>query len=228
MAETSNGLEISLDVDPEELSRSTYEINPTDRIGDDVLRRLRRDSRLAISWSRPRWVDKPDLPSDRVAVDVPLMFALHAHPDCSFNWARVIVDFTPTSGSHIEDMSPREVENTPVDIETKIGRKLGFALATTTVTASAESEVGRKRTVFFPDTTASGVGFRQAVWDFHGKAVEHLHVDRELRILVSHSRNYPLMASITVRANVRMRGLARYIPLLGRTGGITSPSSVYL
>src|SRR5262249_34873740 len=143
---------------------------------------------------------------------------LHAHPECTFDWARLVVDLTPTPNARIADMSPREVEDVPVDIETKVGVGLKFSVIGTPVNIQAAPEESRKRTVFFPRVLVAGVGFHKGVWDFFAKAGDYLHVDKELRLLVEAPAGSEIRANAIVRAKVRLRGIGALLPLIARTG----------
>ena len=161
-------------------------------------------------------------------VDVPLLFALQAHPECVYNWARMVVDLSSTQDAIIADMSPRDVSDVPVEVETGIGLEVSLSVITKAVDIGAKPELSRKRTVFFPTVAATGTGFRKAYWDFYAKAGDYLHADNELHLLISAPSAVPVTATFTIRAKIRFRGLARLIPLLCRTGGLDAPAPVQL
>jgi hypothetical protein len=204
--------ELTFDVDEAETDRATTEV-----IDDETLRFLRRDNRVALGRAAARPVTGPAIEPGRSAYDVPLLFVVHAHPECVFVWSRLMVDLGPTSGCVVADMAPREVQDLAVDIETTVGLDLSFSIASQAVDLGATPELGRKRTVYFPALLASGVGFRKAYWDFHAKAGDYLHTDKELRLLVDVPSQTAVMADIVVRAKVKLRGLPGLIPLLART-----------
>src|SRR5262249_29267613 len=129
-------VEMQFDLDEEDLDRGTNEI-----FDDESLRILRRENRVALARGTPVRLENISLASDQQAVDVPLLFLLHAHPECTFDWARLVVDLTPTPNARIADMSPREVEDVPVDIETKVGVGLKFSVIGTPVNIQAAPEV---------------------------------------------------------------------------------------
>ncbi|WP_030243855.1 MULTISPECIES: hypothetical protein [unclassified Streptomyces] len=204
--------ELAFDVDEEETDRAATEV-----IDDATLRLLKRENRVAIARAPSRRVSAPGQAADRCGHDVPLMFALHAHPECTFAWSRFLVDLSPTPDCVIADMAPREVEDLPVEVETTVGLDLSFSVAASVVDLSGAPQVGRRRTVYHPMVLASGVGFRKAYWDFYPKAGDYLHSDKELRLLVDAPAGTPVHAAFTVRVKVRFRGLPRLIPLLART-----------
>jgi hypothetical protein len=204
--------DLSFDIDQEEADRAVTEV-----IDDETLSLVRRDNRVALAHAPARVISAPDVAAERSAYDVPLLFVVHAHPDCTFVWSRLIVDLTPTPDCIVSDMSPREVEDLAVDVETTVGLGLSFSIAAKAVDVGAKPELAKKRTVYFPTVLTSGVGFRKAYWDFLPKAGDYLHTDKELRLLVDAPTETSVLADLTVRAKVRFRGLPRLIPLLART-----------
>ncbi|GAB2518916.1 hypothetical protein GCM10027167_22280 [Nocardia heshunensis] len=158
----------------------------------------------------------------RVAYDVGLVMVVHAHPECRFVWSRLVVDLSTTPGAVIEDMVPTEVEDTPVDVETRVGAGLKFATLFRSVNVEVRPELARKRTVFFPTVTASGTGFHKAYWDFLAKGSNYLHTNRELRLLVTAPANAPIDVSFAVRARLRMQGVKNLIPMRAKKGSLDS------
>ncbi|MGW1493855.1 hypothetical protein [Streptomyces sp. NPDC002402] len=205
--------ELAFDVDEEEADRATAEV-----IDDATLRLLKRENRVAIARAPSRRVSAPGMAAGRCGHDVPLLFTLHAHPECTFAWSRLMVDLSPTPDCVIADMAPREVEDLPLEVETTVGVDLSFSIAASVVDLSAAPQLGRRRTVYYPMVLTSGIGFGKAYWDFYPKAGDYLHTNKELRLLLDASAEAQVQAAFTVRAKVRFRGLPRLIPLLARTG----------
>ena len=205
--------ELPFDLDHEEADRSVTEI-----LDDDTLQLLKRENRVGLARGTPGRVDSAEVEPGRQVVDVPLLFLLHPHPECTFSWSRIVIDLAPTPGTVIADMVPRGVEDLPVDVETKVGVGLKFSTVVKAVDVEASPELARKRTVYFPTMSASGTGFHKGYWDFFAKAGDYLHADKELRLLIDSPEDTPVKAAVVVRAKVRFRGFARLIPLLARTG----------
>ncbi|HEX2085642.1 MAG TPA: hypothetical protein VHF89_08175 [Solirubrobacteraceae bacterium] len=210
--EFSSVAELGFDIDLADEDRALTEV-----IDDETLRLVRRDNRVALARAPARRVAGPDVPPERSAYDVPLLFVVHAHPDCTFVWSRLMVDLTPTPDCVVADMSPRDVEDIAVDVETSVGLGLAFSLASNAVDLGATPELSKKRTVYFPTVLTSGVGFHKAYWDFLPKAGDYLHTDKEVHLLIDAPPDTPVLVDLTVRAKVRFRGLPRLIPLLART-----------
>jgi hypothetical protein len=175
-------------------------------------------NRMGISVRKPVPVVTDDVPAGHVACDVALMLVLHAHPKCRFTWSRLIVDLSATPEVKIQDMVPSEVEEVPVEIETKIGAGLKFATVLKAVDIEVNPELARKRTVHFPTVLASGTGFTQAYWDFTAGGDTYLHVNRELRLLVTAPAGSPIEASFKISAEARMNGLPGILRLRGKNG----------
>jgi hypothetical protein len=204
--------ELAFEIDDEDADRALTEV-----IDDETVRLIRRENRVALARAPAEPVSGPGVAPGRRAYQVPLLFVLHAHPECTFSWSRLIVDLGPTPNCVVADMAPRAVEDVAVEVETKLGLGLSFSIAAAAVDVGATPELARKRTVYFPTLLASGVGFRKAYWDFQAKAGDYLHTDKELRLLVDAPADTSVMADLTVRAKVRFRGFPRLIPLLART-----------
>jgi hypothetical protein len=229
-----------MDVEFEPLADLTFELDHAETsrdelwqasggvIDDETISLLRRDNRVGIARGTPSPATHPAVPSGRSVLDIPLLFALQAHPECVYNWARIVVDLSSTNDAVVADMSPRDVTDVAVDVETTIGIDLSLSLLTKIVDIGAEPEISRKRTVFFPTVTATGTGFRKVYWDFYAKAGDYLHADKELHLLINAPVGVPVTAGFTVRAKVRFRGIARLIPMLCRTGGVDTPAPVRL
>jgi hypothetical protein len=220
---------LAFDIDDDELDQDERYRDDLFAVIDDVtIELLRRDNRVAIARGVPTPSSSPAVPLGRSFIDVPLQFALQAHPECVYSWARIIVDLSSTQDAVIADMSPRDVTDVPLEVETTLGVDLSLSLLTKVVDIGAKPEISRKRTVFFPSVTATGTGFRKAYWDFYPKAGDYLHADKELHLLVDAPAGAPVTAGVTVRAKVRFRGLPRLIPLLCRTGGVDGSQTIRL
>ncbi|MEV6951149.1 hypothetical protein [Streptomyces sp. NPDC051183] len=206
--------EFALDVDEQEDARSEYTAAE-----ERTLRLLGHENRIGVAVRTPAPADAPG--PGRAAYDIGLMLVVHAHPECRFVWSRLVVDLTATPGAVIHDMVPDQVEDTAVEVETRVGAGLAFATLFSAVDISATPEVTRRRTVHFPTVTASGTGFHKAYWDFAAKGGSYLHSNRELRLLVSVPAGAPVVASFGVRARLRMPGLRNLVPVR-KKGGLDS------
>lgn len=70
-----------------------------------------------------------------------------------------------------------------------------------------------------PEIVSSGIGFPSVTWDFRARHGQAIHVDRDLRLLVSlpaAQAETPLQVRYVVRASVVVNGVAGLIPLIGR------------
>jgi hypothetical protein len=191
----------------------------TQIINDRDVRLLLRENRLALA----KGTAAPVLDQDGATAgyDIPLCCVVHAHPECRFQWARVLVDLRPTSDARIHDMSPREVvDDRPVELKTTVGVGLKFNVATSVLGGEIRPEYSSSRTVYFPEILSSGVGFDRGYWDFLTRGATPLHVDRELRILVAAPDQRPVIARFSLRARVRLAGVGGLVPLLARGASI--------
>lgn len=200
--------EFGLEVDEQEANRSSYTASE-----ERSLRVLGHENRIGIAMRAPRPAESDD--PNRAGYDIGMMLAVHAHPECRFVWSRLVVDLSGTPDAMIEDMAPDEVEDSAVEIDTTI-KGLKFATVLKVVNIEVNPELARKRTTYFPIMTASGAGFRKAYWDFMAKGNDYLHANRELRLLISAPVGKPVVATVVVRAQVRLLGLKNLVPLRKR------------
>ncbi len=159
----------------------------------------------------------------RAAFDLALRCVAHPHPECRFRYVQVAVDFghgldDQSQDAIVEDISPGWVEGKePVKIVTKKAGELSFEFETLKIGPSASLEQTREYQVYFPVLRSSGKGFEEAVWTFEAIEGAPLHVDRNLRLIVSTpSSTGVLRASFRLEARVERTGVAGWIPLIGR------------
>lgn len=185
-------------------------------VADERLTLLTRENRLGLRKGRTTRLLLDD--GATAALDLPLQCVAHAHPECRFRWVRMVVDFGPAEGALIRDMSPREVVGAePMKIVTKHSGGLSFEVEKFKLGPEFSFEKSTEHEIYFPEITSSGVGFTAAYWNFQAPADEELHVDRALRLLVTHpAASHRLEAKFTLRARVAMKGMISLIPLVGR------------
>ena len=187
-------------------------------IGDKDIRLLWRENRMALAKGRPTKVAGGDSAEPgRDYWDVALTCAVQSHPECRFRWSRLIVDLLPTQDGRIRDMDPKRVEGDhPVEIRTTVGAGLAFQTVLKVVEVEPKLEYTKARTLYFPRIVAVGNGLRKGYWDFLALGEEYLHVNKELRLLVSAPTAVPILARFNLQAKVTLTGFAGHIPLLAR------------
>lgn len=206
---------VELEVDEQEVDRSRY--TPVE---ERTLRLLGRENRVGVAVRAPRPAETSE--PGMSAYDIGLMLVVHAHPECRFVWSRLVVDLSNPPGAVVEDMVPAEVETNPVEVETRVGAGLKFTTVLKAVDIELKPEMARKRTVHFPTVTASGTGFHKAYWDFMANGNDYLHTNRELRLLVSAPAGAPVVASMTIRARLRLPGLPNLVPMRKRANLVST------
>jgi hypothetical protein len=191
-------------------------------IGDRDFRLFWRANRIALAKGRPTKVEGgADAEPGRDYWDVPLTCAIQSHPECRFRWSRLILDFTPTRDGLIRDMEPKEVVgDRPVEYKTTVGVGLKFEVLKKVLQVEPKMEYTTARTVYYPRIVAVGNSFRKGYWNFLAMGDEYLHVNKELRLLVSAPCGTPVVARFKLQAKVTLAGLPGEIPLLARTGAI--------
>jgi hypothetical protein len=210
--------ESALDLDEAGVERNEEAI-----IGDENIRLLLRENRLALAKGKSVLVEQPLAGADPQLTyyDVPLMCVVHSHPECRFRWSRLMVDLSPTPEALIRDMSPREIRgDKPVELKTSIGVGLKFETASKIVNAEMQPEFSTSRTVYYPEIVSSGINLVRGYWDFLALTSDYLHANRELRLFISAPAGETVVARFNLRAKVKLAGFAGLIPLLARRGQI--------
>src|SRR4051794_30045267 len=173
-------------------------------VADERVRLLLRENRIALTKGRTAEISDPQ--DERVNLKhlyVPLRCVVHAHPECQFRWARLVLNFGTTRGALIRDMSPLEVRgNRPIEIKTSIGIGLKFAVANEALSAEVKPEFASSRTIYYPEIVSSGIGLKVGYWDFLARGNGYLHANRDLHLLVTAPRKESIRVGIRLRAKV--------------------------
>jgi hypothetical protein len=216
-----NNFEILFDV-PLELDEAGVERGDKAIIGDEMIRLLLRENRIALAKGKTILVHLPEgSEPGMVYYNIPLVCVVHSHPECRFRWSRLAIDLSPTKGALIRDMVPREVRgDKPVELKTSIGVGMKFEIMPKVLSAEVTPAYTNSRTIYYPEIVSTGPGFTAGYWDFLALTSDYLHVNRELRLLISAQEGIPIQARFRLRAKVRFAGVAGLIPLLVRSGGI--------
>jgi hypothetical protein len=189
-------------------------------LADEQVRLWGRENRLAL-WRGDIVRTYYDL-GRRMVLDIPLRCIAHPHPECRFRFVRLVADFgTGPAGqpqeAKVEDLSPRMVVGEdPVRIVTKRAGSLLFELEELKLGPRLTAEQEREYVVYFPEIRGAGVGFAAVTWDFSAVPIAPLHVDRDLRVLVSFpASTSEVLATFRIEAKVEWQGLAALVPLVG-------------
>ncbi|MFJ8924670.1 hypothetical protein B046DRAFT_06972 [Streptomyces sp. LamerLS-316] len=186
-------------------------------LDEATVRLMRRETRIGLARGPVRQVES-HVPG-HVGHDISLICVIQTHPESFVRWSRLVIDLSATGGAVVADMSPSLVEGEhPVEIETTLGGGLTFQVAASAVGAELVPQMTRRRTLYCPRITSSGIGFTTAYWDFRASDQEFLHVNEELRLLVDAPAGVPVEAKVTMRVRVMPRGIARIVRLTGKLG----------
>jgi hypothetical protein len=209
--------EVKLELDEEELQNSERSGNDIAQIADVENNLLWRENRIALSRGICQQIAPPAGTDPSLAYyQTPLLCDVIAHPECRLEWARLVVDLTPTQNAIIRDLFPREVvSDKPVELATKVGIGLKFEVVKATE-LEVTPEIERSRTVYFPKIVGAGTGTSKATWNFLALGGQYLHVDRELRLLISAPAGRDVVSRLNLRARIRINGIQGFIPLLTR------------
>jgi hypothetical protein len=223
MAEMQLFVEVNLEPNTEALTERSEGLTSTDRSRpqEEAIQLAGRPNRLGLLRGEATSLLYDD--GRRTLVDLPMRCMAHAHPECRFRYIHVVAEFVGPGGAEddelrIEDLSPQQVlGKEPVKITTKHVGKLTFELDTFKLGPEIGTETSRESNVYFPEITSSGIGFGAAVWDFTAVETAPLHVDRDLRILVSFPSDWTEFAiNFVLEANVARQGWLGLLPLIGR------------
>ncbi|MEU5657148.1 hypothetical protein ABZ802_16210 [Streptomyces sp. NPDC047737] len=186
-------------------------------LDEATVRLLRRETRIGLARGPVRQVETQV--SGHVGHDISLICVVQTHPESFVRWSRLVIDLSATGGAVVADMSPSLIEGEhPVEVETTLGGGLTFQVATAAVGAELMPQITRRRTLYCPRITSSGIGFTTAYWDFRASDQEFLHVNEELRLLVDAPVGVPVDAKVTMRVRVMPRGIGRLVRLTGKLG----------
>lgn len=202
-----------LDVDESADERNTV------IVGDQDVRLLGKDNRIALSLGEivPLGPASPGL----LGYDLGLRCAIHPHPGCRFQSAKLVVDLTATPGATVLDMAPREVRGTsPVEVTTRIGAGMSLEVVPSMLTGEVQRERSTRQTVHQPVVLTSGRGMTRAMWDFRSVQDADLQPDRELRLLVAAPVGITLAARFNLRAEVVLGRAGRMLRLMRKKSEI--------
>ena len=218
-----NDFAILFDV-PLDLDEAGIESGRSDEaiIGDETVRLMLRENRIALAKGKTNVVNPlAGVDPSLAYYDIPLVCVIHSHPECRFRSSRLMVDLSPTKGTLIRDMVPREIKgDKPVELKTSVGLGLKFNVVSDVLSAEVKPEFATSRTVYYPEIVSSGTNFTKGYWDFLALTSDYLHVNRELRLLISAPKEVPVQARFNLRAKVTFAGAMGLIPLLGYSGEI--------
>jgi hypothetical protein len=105
----------------------------------------------------------------------------------------------------------------PVKLTTTYTSGLSFDIAAVPLAPELALERTQEQDVYFPTLRVSGIHQRRAIWTFEAAGAQPLHLDRDLRLLLTAPPGTAgIIVLFTLRAKVAMSGLTGLVPLLGR------------
>jgi hypothetical protein len=182
---------------------------------DDRIATIVGESSMSLWRDTPRWLDAGS--TEKRAVDLGMRCVAHAHPDCRVQWVHLTADFSATPGAVVSDMSPRdEVTEHPVKLTTTYRGGVSFEVAAVALSPELAVERMHEQDVYLPTLRVSGIHLRRAIWTFEANAQQPLHVDRDLRLLLTMPADaVDVAVQFTLRARVAVDGVTGLIPLAG-------------
>ncbi len=191
-------------------------------IGDKNVRVLLRQNRIALhKGETTKCPAKTEADRSKAYYAVPLICVVHSHPACRFEWSRLTIDLSPTTGAIIRDMVPLEVRgDKPVEITTKVGIGVKFETVHKVLSAELKPEYESSRTCYYPEIVSSGIGFDVGFWDFLALTSDYLHANRELHLLIEAPTDKPPLVRFRLEAKVTVAGVVGSLPLVARKGVI--------
>ena len=188
------------------------------QIIDEDISLLNKENRVGL------WMDRFQRhTSDRIGQEnlyIRFQCSAHPHPECRFNWVRVLIDFLDPNVYSINDMSPREVKGeTPIKIVTSYtgGTSLNTEFLGVKISPNISAENKTEREVYFPEITSSGIGSSKAIWTFQALLNDSVYINRDLSLLVGIPVSVgEIEANVSVRARVFHSKWQKVIPLVGK------------
>jgi hypothetical protein len=216
-----NIIQFSLIVDDKSFKERGYET-----IIDKNICMALRENRIALAKREVHKIPSP-IGTNLNYYDISLICIIHSHPECSFRWARLMIDFGLTKDTRILDMSPQEVKGeNPIEQTTIIGGNLKYEIIPKILLSEVKAEIEKKHITYYPEIVSSGIGFTKCYWDFIAKGDDYLHSNRELRLLISSPSELPLRIRFNLRAKAKLAGIAGIIPLIAKEGEIDQIYSI--
>jgi hypothetical protein len=109
------------------------------------------------------------------------------------------------------------VSDHPVKVTTSYKSGVSFDIAAVALSPEVAVERTREQDVYFPILRVSGIHLRRAIWTFEAPGEQPLHIDRNLRLLLTApAATAGIRALFTMRAKVAVNGFAGLVPMLGR------------
>jgi len=139
------------------------------------------------------------------------------HPECSFEWLRVIVDFEAFPGAKIEDYIPKSKKSDqPVKYTVSSEHGLKFEATTIKLGPSYQRKETEEHSVYFDEIRSGGLGSRKLNWDFVQQSASKLSLQNILLTKISHAAlGHPAAPVISVEARLTIDGWKSNIPLIG-------------
>lgn len=181
----------------------------------EKLKLLGRENRLEVLLIQLKAVDSA---APRSAVELSLRLLAHAHPECSFKWIDLKLDFAAIPQARVEDFSPKEVKGTePIKITSTYKGGLSFELETAKLGPNVELERSKEYQIYFPEILGSGIGTSMIHWTFSALPGQKLYEDRELKALVSAAAGVVFEGiELGVKAKLQVEGALGWLPVVGR------------
>lgn len=150
--------------------------------------------------------------------DISFLFIAQPHPECSFEWIRLLVNLDQWPGCEIKDLLPR-TEKGDQPVKYTVSNEMGFSIEATSIklgpkyTRKQETE----HTIYFEKIIASGKGSVKALWDFYQQPHTRLNLENLVKVKATHAEIVPLATpGFLVEAKLRINGWKGLIPLVGK------------
>lgn len=163
-------------------------------------------------------LQKVDNQAPRSAVDITLRLLAHAHPECSFKWIDLKLNFAAIPQARVEDLNPKEIKGTePIKITSSYKGGLSFELETAKLGPNVELERSKEYQIYFPEILGSGIGTSLIHWTFNALPGQRLYEDRELKALVSAAAGAVFEGiELGVKVKLQVDGVLGWLPVVGR------------
>lgn len=162
-------------------------------------------------------IQTADASKDSVISAISFLLVAHPHPECFFEWVRIIVQLDSFPGAAITDLLPKtEKGDQPVKYTISDEKGIAFEATTIKLGPSYKHKDEKEYNVYFDKIIAGGKGSATGVWDFMREPGTRLYLENEMKLKLRHG---PVLTDafpdFKVQAKLKIAGWLGSIPVIG-------------
>jgi len=198
-----------------QLNERAYTSRGTNELDKDI--KMLRKYNNKIADHAVQFSSKPAKVAGKTVTDLQFLLVAHPHPECMFDWVRLVISLEQWPDAEVTDMMPRS-EKGDQPVKYTISDEKGISIEATSIKLGPNytRKISEEHTVYFEKITVSGKGSRKALWDFRQQPHTRLHLENLMKLKVMHDSAVTLPeASFSIEANLKVTGWIGNIPLIG-------------